>query len=138
MFIRPIWAPNSYNSRLKTHGEQAISPEIKPNDSRVSYSMERNRERRNLPATPPPSAGVLAKYVLAYARTNNLAENRVRAWISFMITAGTLERALTNGTYQGFSFRKKREPLVLDNGAALTTGHQHSSYPSIGLTPSIA
>jgi len=130
----------------------------------VSYSMERNRERRNLPATPPTSAGVLAKYVLAYARTNNLAESRVRAWISFMITAGTLERAstsgqlrfvikggvalelrlrnraratkdldvalhdpeadlaisleraLTNGTYQGFSFRKKREPLVLDNG----------------------
>jgi len=82
----------------------------------VSYSMERNRERRNLPATPPPSAGVLAKYVLAYARTNNVAEGRVRAWISFMITAGTLERALTKGAYQGFSFRRKGEPLVLDNG----------------------
>lgn len=45
------------------------------------------------PATPPPSAGVLAKYVLAYARANNLAEARVRAWISYMITAGMLERA---------------------------------------------
>ena len=126
--------------------------------------MERNREWRKPLATPPPSAGVLAKYVLAYARTNNLAEGRVRAWISYMITAGTLERAstseqqcfvikggvalelrlrdraratkdldvalhnpdadlatsleraLTNGIYQGFSFRKKREPLVLDNG----------------------
>ncbi len=116
------------------------------------------------PAGPPPSAGVLAKYVLAYARANNLAEGRVRAWISYMITAGmleraatagqlsfvikggvalelrlrdraratkdldvalhhpdadlaiTLERALTSEPYQGFSFRSKRKPLVLDNG----------------------
>jgi hypothetical protein len=108
--------------------------------------------------------GVLAKYVLAFARANSLAEGRVRAWISYMITAGmlerastseqrsfvikggvalelrlrnraratkdldvalrhsdadlaiTLERALTSDTYQGFSFRNKREPLVLDNG----------------------
>ena len=36
------------------------------------------------PAGPPPSAGVLAKYVLAYARASNLAEARVRAWISYM------------------------------------------------------
>jgi len=49
------------------------------------------------PAGPPPSAGVLAKYVLAYARTSNLAEGRVRAWISYMITAGMLERATTAG-----------------------------------------
>lgn len=28
----------------------------------------------------------------------------------------TLERALTGSPYQGFSFRRKREPLVLDNG----------------------
>jgi Nucleotidyl transferase AbiEii toxin, Type IV TA system len=116
------------------------------------------------PAGPPPSAGVLAKYVLAYARASNLAEGRVRAWISYMITAGmlerattagqlsfvikggvalelrlrnraratkdldvalhhtdadlavTLERALTSEPYQGFSFRSKRPPLVLDNG----------------------
>jgi hypothetical protein len=27
-----------------------------------------------------------------------------------------LERALTGGPYQGFSFRRKRDPLVLDNG----------------------
>jgi hypothetical protein len=107
---------------------------------------------------------VLAKYVQAYARANGLAEGRVRAWISYMITAGmleraaaggqppfivkggvalelrlrnraratkdidlalrladadlalTLERALTGDPYQGFSFRRKREPLVLDNG----------------------
>jgi tRNA A37 threonylcarbamoyltransferase TsaD len=38
---------------------------------------------------------VLAKYVLAYARASNLAEGRVRAWISYMITAGMLERATT-------------------------------------------
>lgn len=116
------------------------------------------------PAGAPPSAGVLAKYVLAYARASNLAEGRVRAWISFMITAGllerattagqpsfvikggvalelrlrdraratkdldvtlhhadadlaiTLERALTSESYQGFSFRSKRNPLILDNG----------------------
>jgi hypothetical protein len=30
--------------------------------------------------------------------------------------ATTLERALTGDPYQGFSFRRKREPLVLDNG----------------------
>lgn len=116
------------------------------------------------PAGPPPSAGSLAKYVLAYAHVSNLAEGRVRAWISYMVTAGmldrattggqlsfvikggvalelrlrdraratkdldlvlrhpnadpalSLERALTSGTYQGFSFRSKRKPLVLDNG----------------------
>ena len=28
----------------------------------------------------------------------------------------TLERALTGDPYQGFSFRRKREPLLLDNG----------------------
>jgi hypothetical protein len=107
---------------------------------------------------------LLAKYVLAYARASNLAEGRVRAWISYMIAAGmlerastagqlsfvikggvalelrlrnraratkdldvalhhpdadlatTLERALTSEPYQGFSFRNKRKPLVLDNG----------------------
>lgn len=116
------------------------------------------------PSGPPPSAGSLAKYVLAYARANSLTEGRVRAWISYMITAGilehattsgqpsfvikggvalelrlrdraratkdldlalhhpnadlalTLERALTSDAYQGFSFRNKRKPLVLDNG----------------------
>ncbi len=45
------------------------------------------------PAGPPSSVGVLAKYVLAYARASNLAEGRVRAWISYMITGGMLERA---------------------------------------------
>ena len=30
--------------------------------------------------------------------------------------ARTLERALTGDPYQGFSFRRKREPLLLDNG----------------------
>jgi hypothetical protein len=45
----------------------------------------------------PRSAGVLAKYVLAYARIGHLAEGRVRAWISYMITAGMLERATAGG-----------------------------------------
>jgi hypothetical protein len=119
---------------------------------------------RKAPSGPPPSAGVLAKYVQAYARANGIAEGRVRAWISYMIMAGvlqratagdepsfivkggvalelrlrnraratkdvdlalrlpdadlalTLERALTGDPYQGFSFRRKREPLLLDNG----------------------
>jgi hypothetical protein len=121
---------------------------------------------RRAPTGPPASAGVLAKYMQAYARANRLAEGRVRAWISYMITAGmleravaggqppfivkggvalelrlrnraratkdidlalrlpdadlalTLERALTGEPYQGFSFRRKREPLLLDNGVA--------------------
>jgi hypothetical protein len=49
------------------------------------------------PSGPPPSAGSLAKYVLAYARANSLTEGRVRAWISYMITAGILEHATTSG-----------------------------------------
>jgi hypothetical protein len=45
-------------------------------------------------------AGVLAKYVQAYARANGLGEGRVRAWISYMITAGMLEA------------RRRREPTA--------------------------
>jgi hypothetical protein len=119
---------------------------------------------RKAPASPPPSAGVLAKYAQAYAREAGVSEGRVRAWIAYMILAGvleraadggaprfsvkggvalelrlgdraratkdidvvlqhpdadlarTLERALTGDDYQGFSFRRKGEPLVLDNG----------------------
>jgi len=61
------------------------------------------------PASPPPSVGVLAKYVLAYARANNLAEGRVRAWISYMVTAGMLERATTTG----------QPPFIIKGGVAL-------------------
>jgi Nucleotidyl transferase AbiEii toxin, Type IV TA system len=76
------------------------------------------------PSSPPPSAGVLAKYVLAYARASNLAEGRARATKDLDVAlhhtdadlAVTLERALTSEPYQGFSFRTKRPPLVLDNG----------------------
>ena len=119
---------------------------------------------RKPPSRPPPSAGVLAKYAQAYARASGVREGRVRTWISYMITAGvleraagdgnpqfiikggvalelrlrdraratkdidvvsqdpeadlarTLERALIGDPYQGFSFRRKRDPLVLDNG----------------------
>lgn len=123
---------------------------------------------RKAPASPPPSAGVLAKYAQAYAREAGVSEGRVRAWIAYMILAGvleraadggaprfsvkggvalelrlgdraratkdidvvlqhpdadlarTLERALTGDDYQGFSFRRKGEPLVLDNGTVNT------------------
>lgn len=119
---------------------------------------------RRPPTGPPPSAGVLAKYALAYAREAGVSEGRVRAWLAYMIMAGvleraavggnprfivkggvalelrlrdraratkdidivlqhtdadlarTLERALTGEPYQGFAFRRKREPLLLDNG----------------------
>lgn len=119
---------------------------------------------RRPPSGPPPSVGVLAKYAQAYARANSISEGRVRTWVSYMITAGvleratanghphflikggvalelrlrdraratkdidvvlqhpdadlarTLERALTGDPYQGFSFRRKRDPLLLDNG----------------------
>ena len=57
----------------------------------------------------PRSVGVLAKYVLAYARASNLAEGRVRAWISYMITAGMLERTATTG----------QPPFVIKGGVAL-------------------
>lgn len=118
---------------------------------------------RKPPTGPPPSAGVLAKYVQAYAREVGVSEGRVRGWIAYMIMAGvleraavggdprfivkggvalelrlrdraratkdidvvlqhanadlarTLERALTGEAYQGFTFRRKREPLLLEN-----------------------
>ncbi len=120
--------------------------------------------KRKPPSSPPPSVGVLAKYAQAYARASGVSEGRVRTWISYMITAGVLERAATGGDphfiikggvalelrlrdraratkdidvvlqhpkadlartlersltgdpYQGFSFRRKRDPLLLDNG----------------------
>ncbi len=43
---------------------------------------------------PPQSKGELAKRVLVYARRQNLAEGRVRRWISHMVLCGALiERA---------------------------------------------
>ena len=119
---------------------------------------------RRHPTGPPPSAGVLARYVQAYAREAGVSEGRVRGWISYMVMAGaleraaasgqprfmvkggialelrlryraratkdidvvlqhvdadlarTLERAMTGDAYQGFTFRRKGEPLLLDNG----------------------
>lgn len=141
---------------------------------------------RKAPTGPPASAGVLAKYVQAYARANGIAEGRVRAWISYMITAGvlqrataggqppfivkggvalelrlrnraraskginlalrlpdadlalTLERALTGDPYQGFSFRRKREPLLLDNGVVnmeFAVSYRGGTWPA---SPSIS
>jgi hypothetical protein len=107
----------------------------------------------------------LAKYARAYAQELDVGEGRVRAWISYMILAGllersageaggyrftvkggvalelrlrtraratkdidmvlhdadadlarALERAVVAGDYQGFAFRRKGEPLYLENG----------------------
>ena len=48
---------------------------------------------RKPPSGQPPSVGVLAKYARAYAQQAGVSEGRVRAWISYMIMAGLLERA---------------------------------------------
>jgi hypothetical protein len=52
---------------------------------------------RKAPTSPPPSAGVLAKYAQGYAREARVSEGRVRAWIAYMILAGVLERAAYGG-----------------------------------------
>src|SRR5437667_12902899 len=52
---------------------------------------------REPPTGPPPSAGILAKYAQAYAREVGVSEGRVRAWVSYMIMAGVLERAADGG-----------------------------------------
>lgn len=52
---------------------------------------------RKPPAGPPPSAGVLARHAQAYAREAGVSEGRVRAWISYMIMAGVLERTAAAG-----------------------------------------
>jgi hypothetical protein len=52
---------------------------------------------RKPPTGPPPSAGVLAKYTQANARDLGVSEGRVRAWISYMVLAGVLERASAAG-----------------------------------------
>jgi len=127
---------------------------------------------RTPPTGPPPSAGVLAKYVRAYAQELGVGEGRLRAWISYMVLAGllersaseaggyrftvkggvalelrllnrhararatkdidvvlhdrdaelarALERAIVARDYQGFAFRRKGEPIYLDNGTVST------------------
>jgi hypothetical protein len=45
------------------------------------------------PVGPPPSSGVLGRYVRAYARELAVSEARVRAWVSYMVLAGVLERS---------------------------------------------
>ena len=139
---------------------------------------------RTHPTGPPPSAGVLAKYVHAHARDAGLSEGRVRAWISYMVMAGALERAAASGqpqftvkggialelrlrnraratkdidvvlqhadadlartlegalsgeAYQGFTFRRKGEPLRLDNGAvnlALAVSYVGGTWATIAV-----
>jgi hypothetical protein len=75
----------------------------------------------------PPSVGVLAKYVLAYARASNLAEGRVRAWISYMITAGMLERTATTG----------QPPFVIKGGVALELRLRNRARATKGLDLSL-
>ncbi|MBA4073273.1 MAG: hypothetical protein C0497_15840 [Gemmatimonas sp.] len=50
-----------------------------------------NRKR---PSGPPASAGVLAKYTQAYARSSGVAEGRVHGWVAHMALAGALERSV--------------------------------------------
>lgn len=142
---------------------------------------------RKRPTGPPPSAGVLARYAQAYARELGVAEGRVRAWVTYMIMAGVLERAtnpdsplfivkggvalelrlrdraratkdidivlrdptvdladsleqaLTGEPYQGFSFRRKGQPLLLDNGAVnMEFGVTYKGQPWTSVTVDIA
>ena len=51
---------------------------------------------------PPPSVGKLEKYILAYAREEGLAVNRVRRWVSFMVLSGALDRATTTDNSPAF------------------------------------
>jgi hypothetical protein len=136
------------------------------------------------PGGLPQSAGVLARYVQAYARDVGLAEGRVRGWIAYMVMAGALERsaaaggprfsvkggvalelrfrdraratkdidivlqdadadlartlenALTREAYQGFTFRRKGEPLLLDNGTVnveLAATYRGGAWTSISV-----
>lgn len=59
------------------------------------------------PDGPPPSAGVLGKLTRAYAASLGVAEKRVRAWISYMMLGGVLERARTGGDVPGYRFTLK-------------------------------
>lgn len=139
---------------------------------------------RKPPAGLPASAGVLAKYVQAYARETGVTEGRVRGWISYMVMAGLLERAaaaaqprfiikggialelrlrgraratndidvvlqdaeadlartlegaITGEAYQDFSFRRKGEPLLLDNGTVnleLAVTYRGGAWTSIAV-----
>lgn len=139
---------------------------------------------RRPPAGLPASAGVLAKYVQAYAREAGVTEGRVRGWISYMVMAGLLERAADAGqprfivkggialelrlpdraratkdidvvlqdadadltrtleqairgeTYEDFSFRRKGEPLLLDNGTVnieLAVTYRGGAWTSIAV-----
>lgn len=54
---------------------------------------------------PPPSAGVLARYAQAYARQVGVNEGRVRAWVSYMIMAGMLERAAAEPSGHRFTVK---------------------------------
>lgn len=139
---------------------------------------------RKAPAGLPASAGVLAKYVQAFAREAGVSEARVRGWISYMVMAGsleraadagqprfivkggvalelrlrnraratkdidvvlqdaeadlarTLERAIGGDAYQDFSFRRKGEPLLLDNGTVnieVAVTYRGSAWTSIAI-----
>ena len=95
------------SSRSGSAARKAIGvPEdVEPNsparslNSCRSYATPRLRGEPDHPMTKGTGpGGRVAKYVLAYAGASNLAEGRVRAWISYMITAGMLERATTETT----------------------------------------
>lgn len=151
--------------------------------------------QRKKPSGPPPSAGVLARYVQAYASEVGIAEGRVRAWLAYMVLAGMLERSVgeseefqftikggvalelrlkdraratkdidlilhdsvadlagaleraiepvlgalpgaEHSTYQGFEFRRKKEPLTLENGTVnveLAVTYRGGAWTSISV-----
>jgi hypothetical protein len=75
----------------------------------------RRPNKNVIPTRRPPSAPSSSKQYLR----NTLKRTRAPAVVLRHPDADlalTLERALTGDPYQGFSFRRKREPLFLDNG----------------------
>src|SRR5262245_23076895 len=63
------------------------------------------------------------------------SSSETRLWTS--LTASS--RRLTGEPYQGFSFRRKGQPLLLDNGAAnMKFGVTYKGQPSTSVTVDIA
>jgi len=74
-----------------------------------------NTPTRTRPNGPPASAGVLAKYARAFARSSGVAEGRVRGWVAHMALAGALERSVNFAPRVGL----KRYRFTIKGGVAL-------------------
>lgn len=53
----------------------------------------------------PASAGALGKLVRTYARSEGVAEGRVRAWVAYMMLAGRFEQAAREGRAPGMTVK---------------------------------